>query len=277
MSTALTAIDEVTAAACGLCEDGRWEEAVALLERQLRRWCDKDDKARLNVALVRVYNDNDWALGLHHAPRKHALLDEAEGSASGPLQADVLFERGIALHLEFIMAEGDPERELECFTRAADLYLQCGDQEKAALATAYMGIFHHVVRLDRAAAKPVLWRAYEMSAAEGSTARSEAARHLGQIQQELGDPAGSLPLLEESLRNRAEAGQSRHLASALHALGFACMEAGYLDRAQDYLQRARENAERYHNRFFLAMLARTEADLTFNRYLGPATRGRTHP
>jgi tetratricopeptide (TPR) repeat protein len=260
-----------------LCEQARWEEASALLQRRLREESEENAKAALNIALARVYNDMDWALGLGHVKEKHAALDRAENAAAGTAAAHLLLQRGIALHLEFIMAEGDPERELDCFRRAADLYQCNGEQEDAALATAYIGIFYHVVRLDRDAAEPILHQAYEMAPPVGSTARAEAARHLGQIRQERGDPVGALPLLEESLRQRAEAGHSRHLASALHALGFACLEAGDLKGAEDYLRRARENGERYSNRFFLAMVARTEADLTFTRYLGHATRGRSHP
>jgi tetratricopeptide (TPR) repeat protein len=259
-----------------LCEEARWEEASALLKRLLRE-AGEDEKTRLNIALAHVYNDQDWALGLRFSASKHAVLDQAETTASGSLAADLLFERGMALHLEFIMSEGDPDRELDCFSRAADLYQSNGEQEKAALATAFIGIFHHVVHLDRDTAEPILRLAYQMAPATGSAARAEAARHLGQIQQERGDPAGALPLLEEAFRQRAEAGHSRHLASALHALGFAAMEAGELVLAHEYLQRARENAERYNNRFFLAMLTRTEAELAFTRYLGPAVRGRTHP
>lgn len=259
-----------------LCEEARWEEAGALLQRLLRE-AGANEKTRLNVALVHVYNDQDWALGLRNAERKHAILNEAEKTASGTSAADLLLERGMALHLEFIMAEGDPDLELDCLTKAADQYLSNGDQEKAAFATACIGIFHHVVRLDRDTAEPILRRAYQMASPAGSAARAEAARHLGQIRQELGDPAGALPLLEEALRQRAEAGHARHLAPALHALGFACLEARDLDSAHGYLQRARENAERYNNRFFLAMLARTEAELAFTRYLGPAVSGRSHP
>lgn len=276
LMTVTTADEAVRVSAC-LCEEARWEEAGALLQRLLRDRADDQERAWLNIALARVYNDEDWALGLRHVEQKHTVLDQAEKTASGQLEAYVHFERGMALHLEFIMAEGDPDRELCCFTKAADLHLRNGDRENAALATAFIGIFHHVVRLDRGIAEPILRQAYEMATEAGSTARAEAARHLGQIRQEQGDPAGALPMLEESLRHRAEGGHSRHLASALHALGFACLEAGDLDRAHDYLQRARENAKRYHNRFFLAMVARTEADLAFTRYLGRAVRGRSHP
>lgn len=277
MTSTLASADEAIAASADLCAQARWLEASALLQRLLADEADGYQRARLSVALTHVYNEEDWALGLRHGARKHALLDEAEDAASGPLEADLLFQRGMALHLESIMAEGDPDRELECFTRSASIYQSSGDQENAALATAFIGIFHHVIRLDRDTAEPILRQAYQMAPPAGSAARAEAARHLGQIRQERGDPPGALALLEEALQQRAEAGQSSHLAAALHALGFACLEAGDLDQAEDYLQRARENADRYGSRFFGAMLARTEAELAFSRYLGPATRGRSHP
>ncbi|MGH3381309.1 MAG: tetratricopeptide repeat protein [Actinoallomurus sp.] len=269
--------DDAIKTSASLCDEARWDEAGALLKWLLRSETDKVRCARLKIALTRVYDGEDWSRGLRDRVRKHALLDEVDqvaGNEPCVLLADALFQRGTALHLEFIMAEGDPDRELECLSRAAELYEAHGDRENAALATAFVGIFHHVDRLDRDTAEPLLRRAYDMSLPEASHARSEAARHLGQIVQERGDAVGAIPLLEESLRQRAEAGQSRYLAAALHALGFAWLEAGDFAKAQDYLQRARENGERYGNRFFLTMIARTETELAFTRYLGPSSRGR---
>jgi tetratricopeptide (TPR) repeat protein len=236
----------------------------------------------LQLALVRVYNEEDWTRGLRNHAAKHAILDELDRNTglSDAFAAEALFLRGAVLHVDFIMDQGggDPERELACFTRAAELFGRLGDQENAALATAFIGIFHHVDRLDRETAEPILRRAYEMAPdTGGSYARSEAARHLGQIQQERGDPRGALELLDESLQLRAEARQTRHLAAALHAIGFARLEAGDLAGADDYLGRARQMAERHGARFFLGLIARTEADLALVRMTGPAVHRRTHP
>jgi len=141
---------------------------------------------------------------------------------------------------------------------AANLFEELGDREKSALQ--------------------ILRRAYDVVPdVGGSYARSEAARHLGQIQQERGDPKGALKFLEESLQLLAEARLTRHLAFGLHAIGFARLEAGDLGGAEDYLRRAREMAERYGSRFILGLIGRTEADLTFRHLTSYKVHGRTHP
>ncbi len=273
----VTTAEAAISTAAALCDQARWEEAHAVLEGVRQDEQDEWKSAELKIALAKVLSGEDWTRGLRNSARRHALLDEVEevaGATSSPLLAAAMFQRGLALHLDFIMAEGDPDRELECFSRSAQMYDELGDQENAALATSFVGIFYHVDLLDRDTAEPILRKALEMSAPRGSYARSEATRHLGQILQERGDPMAAVPLFEESLRQRAEARQTRYLAAALHALGFAWLEIGDLAKAEDYLRRARENGERHGNRFFLSMIARTEAELAFTRYLGPATRGR---
>jgi tetratricopeptide (TPR) repeat protein len=281
MDTLIDDVETALSEAADLSEKARWEESIAILKRLIRNVAHSESKTRLLLALVRVYNEEDWTRGLRNHAAKHAILDEIEktNALKDPFAAEALLLRGAVLHVDFIMDKGgDPERERDCFTRAADLFGRLGDRENAALATAYLGIYYHVDRLDRDAAEPILRRAYDMAPdIGGSYARSEAARHLGQIQQERGDPNGALELLEESLQLRAEARQTRHLAAALHAIGFARLEAGDLSGADDYLRRAREMAERHGSRFFLGLIARTEADLGFNRLTGPAVRRRSHP
>jgi tetratricopeptide (TPR) repeat protein len=273
--------DDALATAVELCEHARWEEAEALLRRVAGRQSNDLDRVELELAVVAAQNDRDWTRGVREPQRKQAELDRIEdlvGDRSPRLLAKTMFERGMALHLEFIFAVGDPDRELASFTTAAEIYASVGDREGSALATAFIGIFHHVDRLDRQAALPILQRAYDLTEAHsGSAARSEAARHLGQIRQELGDPAGGIALLEEALELRAEAGDFRHLSSALHALGSAHLEAGDLDVAADYLFRARNLGELHGSQLFLTMIARTEADLAFRRVTGANVRGRTHP
>lgn len=280
----LLEIDDVDTAintAAALCERARWEESLALLERLLRREEDPLVRCRLKLAKAKALNDLDWARGLRNPAAKHEILDDVETVAKDRFQwayAMALFQRGMALHLEFIMSTGDTEYELDCFTRAAELFAAEGDIENAALATAFVGIFYHVDMLDRDRAVPYLQQAYDMApVGVGSEARSEASRHLGQILQELGDIAAAIPLLEESLAARAEAGATRHLASALHALGFATLELGDFDRARDYLTRARHLAEQHGSALFLPMIIKAEAELELRAVTGPNVWGRTHP
>jgi tetratricopeptide (TPR) repeat protein len=283
MVTLIRDVDGAVREAAVLAEASRWEEAIALLRRLLRSSADEASRTRLQLALVRVYNEEDWTRGLCNRAVKHAILDDIDGKAGLPeaFAAEALYLRGAVLHVDFIMDQGggDPEREIACFTRATELFGRLGDTENAALATAFIGIFHHVDRLDRDTAEPILRRAYEMAPTTGgSYAKAEAARHLGQIQQERGEPAGALELLDESLQLQAEARLPPcHLAAALHAIGFARLEAGDISGADNYLRRAREVAERYGARFFLGLIARTEADLALMRLTGPAVHRRTHP
>lgn len=264
-----------------MCDEARWEECYALLEGAIRHETDPTALIRLKLELVHAYNEEDWTRGMFDTKRKFVILDEIEPLAkelSEVLYARALYERGEALHIDFIMGDGgDPDRELACRIEAAEIFERNGEIEQAALATVMLGISHHVVLLDREAAEPILQRGYDMALPEASEARDEASRHLGQILQERGDPGAALTLLEESVRLRAEAGQPRRLPPALHALAFAQLEAGDLDSADANLRRARELGERYGNSFFLAMSARTEAELAWHRVIRPALRTRTHP
>jgi tetratricopeptide (TPR) repeat protein len=267
-----------------LFDQGRWTEGYDVLRAEIEATPDPVEAARLKIAIVDAANDEDWSRGLHNRWLKHGLLDEVDVvAAANPdedaLGADALFQRGMALHIDFIMApDGEAlERERESFARAAELYDAAGDDEGAAFALAMLGIYHHVDLLDRETARPLLQQAFDRAPADRPTyARSEAARHLGQIQQELGDPAGALPMLEESYRQREGASHERHLAAALHALGSARLDAGDFDGAERDLARAREIAERWGAVFILPLIARTEADLAFAR-LAPGVWRRSHP
>lgn len=276
-----TNLDDPITVATERYREARWRDAYHLLEAYLDESPDELGAARAKLALVAGYNLEDFKRGLQPGRDKHALLDEVEPVAEArgdlALLGHATFERGMALHIEFVMAEPDIEREIACFTRAAQLCEQAGDREAATMATAMMGVFHHVDLLDRETAEPILWEAYEMAPQPGpSLGKAEAARHLGQIKQELGDPAGGLVLLEESLRIRERAGWEVHLPSALHVVGYARLEAGDLDGARDALGRAHEIAERLDARLTLAFILRTEADLMMAE-LVPNVWRRSHP
>jgi tetratricopeptide (TPR) repeat protein len=259
--------------------EARWQEGHDLLTASIAATDDDLERARLRAVLLEGFNFEDFKCGLQPGRDKLGLADEVERVAAGrsdAVHAAALYGRGMALHIDFIMAEGDQDREVESFTRATELYGAAGDQEGAALSTAMVGVFHHVDRLDRETANPILQRAYDMSPSGPSFARSEAARHLGQIAQELGDHERGLEILQESLRIREELGWSIHLPSALHVVGYAQLELGRLDEAAATLARAREVGERIGARLTLAFIARTEADVEMAT-LVPGVWRRTHP
>jgi len=260
--------------------EARWQEAYALLREALAAEGDELRAAHLRVALVHGLNYEDFKRGLTHREEKHRLLDEVEAAIDGRddgLLGSALYERGMALHIEFVMAEGDLDRELDSFTRAATLLERAGDLEGAAMATAMMGVFHHVDRLDRETADPILLRAHAMAPRDRpSLARAEAARHLGQIRQELGDPVAGLRYLEESLQIREDAGWPLHLPSAHHVIGYAKLEAGDFDGARLHLDKAIELAEQLDAPLTVAMAKRNRADLDF-ALLAPGVWRRSHP
>ena len=282
MTDTASSTEDVISEAQRLFEESRWAEGYELLRSRISDTADPAERLRLKLELVAGYSEEDWTRGLTNRDVKNALLNEIDAELAElpdpALRACALYERGMALHIGFIMDEGDQERELECFTEAAELYQAVGDAEGACLSTAMIGIFHHVDRLDRETAEPILKRAYEMAPpGVPSYGRSEATRHLGQIRQERGDPAGAIPLLQESLEDRVNLGSTLHMAPALHALGFAKFEAGDVDGAKADIARAREIAERAGSRFWLAMMARTEADIEFSSMLAPELWRRSHP
>ena len=263
------------------CGEARWPVAYALLASALGEAKSDSDRARLKLALVAGQNQDDFKRGLRYGEEKHETLDEIEALAGElgdrALLAAALQERGTALHIEFIMSEGDFERELDSFSRAAEIFTELGDAEAAAMSTASIGVCHHVDRIDRETAWPILLEAHRMAPSDGpSLARAEAARHLGQIRQELGDVVEGIRYLEESVRLREQAGTPLYLPSAYHVLGYARLEAGDLNGAEADLDRARRLAEELNLPLTVAMVARNRADLDFAR-IAPNIWRRSHP
>jgi tetratricopeptide (TPR) repeat protein len=256
-----------------------WTAAYELLEAALAETTDELEAGTLTVALVEGTNHESFKRGLHRERDAHALLDQAEAAAEGRsdwLLGHVHLERGMRLHLENAMAVGDNDRELASFELADKMLAETGDVEGSALAKSMTGIFHHVNLLDRETAVPILRAAYDASPSGPSAARAEATRHLGQIQQELGDPAGALPTLEESLRCREESGWELLIASSLHTLGYARLESGDLEGAERDLAKAEEIAVRLDAPALLPFIRRAQADLGMARYV-PNLWRRSHP
>lgn len=273
---------EIVAAAREHYRHARWDQAYALLEPALAAAGDPLEAACLKVGLVEVWNWEDLKRGLQSGRDKLALLDEAQADLDEAddraLLARAAFERGMALHAAYLLADAPTDGELACFVSAAELHEAEGDLESAAMALALAGVYHHVVELDRATAQPLLVRAHGLPPQDGapSLARAEAARHLGQILQELGDHDGSIRFLTESVEIRERAGYPINLPSAYHALAYALLEAGDLAGAAARIAQAREWGERTGSRFPLAMIKRTEADLELAE-LAPALWRRSHP
>lgn len=102
-------------------------------------------------------------------------------------EADPAVARGRVLHTRFLLrrdqdpaaAEEDPG-ELALFERATVLYRAPGDVRGEAEALFWVGCFHQVIRLDNAAAVPLLEQSLALaSRASDTVTMAEALRHLG--------------------------------------------------------------------------------------------------
>ncbi|WP_157574892.1 hypothetical protein [Jiangella muralis] len=274
-------VDRITSA-LELADSAQWERAFAQLNLARAAADDTLGGVAVDLARAQVMNEQDWTMCLHDPGRKHDLLEAVDRALTTEpddrLRAHYLYERGMALHIDFCMGTPDQSAELAAFEESAERYHVLGDQEGEASALAFIGIFHHVDRLDPDTAWPILMHAYEISPqGVGSVGRYEAARHLGQILHEAGKAEEGLTWLLDALEVRAQSGCARGLAPALHAVGAARMGMGDLEGAGRDLERARAIAVRYGSRYFLAFIERTQADLRFRQVLGPHRRGTYKP
>lgn len=274
-------VDRITSA-LELADSAQWERAFAQLNLARAAADETLSSVAVDLTRVQVMNEQDWTMGLRDPSRKHDLLDSVDRALTAEpddrLRARYLYERGMALHIDYCMGTPDQSAELAAFEGAAEMFQALGDQEGEASARAFVGIFHHVDRLDPDTAWPILMHAYQMSPqGVGSVGRYEAARHLGQILHEAGKANEGLTWLLDALEVRAQSGCARGLAPALHAVGAARMDTGDLDAAGSDLERARDIAVRYGSRYFLAFIERTQAELRFRQVLGPHRRGTYKP
>jgi hypothetical protein len=163
--------------------------------------------------------------------RAKPLLDAVE--------ADLSLARGRLLHAEYLKQrrQEDP-RELPSFERAAQLYIELGDERGEAEALFWIATYHQAVRHDGEASIPFLERAEHLARrAADKLLLSYIARHIGFVEQLVhGDLDAARRRQEESVALRREVGHLPGVAAGLLALAEVAKaqgEAAERDRLLD--------------------------------------------
>jgi tetratricopeptide (TPR) repeat protein len=247
--------------------EGRWDEALALLETELARDTGVDARGPILVELARTLNDRSTFGGARDEARTEAVLSQLETLAregeDDALLAASLDLRGRALHARFLAdrSAGEPEGELELFERALELRPP-DDARGLAASHFHVGLVHQVVRDDGERSEPFFEESYRLAAASGDEVmRSYAVRHLGWTRQERGDVEGARASFEESLRLRERAGFLPGVGAAALALAEFEAEQGRPKRARELLSQAREVFERVGMERFLGFVDEVERGL----------------
>jgi tetratricopeptide (TPR) repeat protein len=170
-------------------------------------------------------------------------LAEADRKLDGA-EADLAVARGRLIHAQFLLrrdsaaAQEDPA-ELPLFERAAQLYHELGDIGGEAEAMFWVGCFHQLVRRDNVTAVPILEQSLKLSAQAGDKATmAEALRHLGIAAHSAGDLEVARQRLEESTRLRRELGLLPGAAANMVGLAYIAMAQERRDDARALLGEA---------------------------------------
>jgi hypothetical protein len=167
------------------------------------------------------------------------------------VEADLALARGRVIHARFLEQRSqDPRqlsedpRELPLFERAVYLYQALGDARGAAESQFWLGCFYQVVRGDDAAAGPVLQQSYRLAAQAGDKlTMSYALRHLGMAEHAAGRLDAAREQLEESVRLRREVGFLPGVAANLVGLAYIAAGQGRRDETLALLAEAAGIAE----------------------------------
>jgi tetratricopeptide (TPR) repeat protein len=247
--------------------EGRWDEALALLEGKLGRDTGVDARGAVLVELARTLNDRSTFGGAPDDARTEAVLSQLEDLAreeeDDALLAASLDLRGRALHARFLAdrGAGEPEGELELFERALELRAP-DDVRGLAESHFHVGLVHQVVREDGERSEPSFEESYRLATEAGDDVmRSYAVRHLGWTRLERSDVEGARAAFEESLRLRERAGFLPGVGAAALALAEFEADQGRPERARELLARAREVFERVGMERFLGFADEVERGL----------------
>jgi tetratricopeptide (TPR) repeat protein len=159
------------------------------------------------------------------------------------VEADLALARGRVIHARFQEDRREDARELELFTRAADLYGQLGDVRGQGEAVFWIGAFHQVVRDDNASALPEFRRALDLAGqADDRLTMSYALRHLGFADHMADNLDDARTQLEESTRLRREVGFLPGVAANLIGLAHLAAQQERRDEAAALLKEAEDLA-----------------------------------
>jgi tetratricopeptide (TPR) repeat protein len=248
----VTPLDETLGEAEARRLEGRWDDALVLLDAALpaARGLGPEQHGRALVAAARVHVDRSTFGGRPDDGAAESVLAEleelAERSGDTSLLAAALDLRGRILHATFLAdrSAGEPEGELARFERGLELR-DPADKRGIAESLFHVGLVHQVIRDDSARSRPFFEESYALARDVGDDVlASYAIRHLGWTRQEDGDVDGARAAFEESLRLREAAGFVAGIGAAALALAQFEGEQGQVDRARERLADAREIFER---------------------------------
>jgi tetratricopeptide (TPR) repeat protein len=226
----------------GLRGEGRWREALALVD---------DPLARADLL-------NEQALFTGNADARIEAVRELDRA-----EALLALGRGRVLHARFLVdrAAEDPA-ELESFERALAIAGRLEDIGLEAQARFWVGLVHQVVRGDHTTGVPYFQRSYDLARELGDTVTmSYAVRHLAFADDEAGRHEQAWARFRESVELRRAAGFLPGVAAGLFALGEVAAEHGRPVEARELLEEARELAERVGAEPFLRLIEAALAEL----------------
>lgn len=155
------------------------------------------------------------------------------------LEAELALARGRLAHARFLGNRQEDPRERELFERAAQLYRELDNGPGEAESLFWLGTYHQVVRGDDDTAMSHLERAHELAGLAGDRLiQSYTSRHIGFAYLNAGDLEAAQDRLEESLRLRRELDAQPLVAAALLALAELAHQRGRRTDAKALLDEA---------------------------------------
>jgi tetratricopeptide (TPR) repeat protein len=221
--------------------EGRWEEALGLVE---------DPLARADLL-------SEQALFTGSAEARAAAARELDRA-----EAQLALGRGRVLHARFLAEREEDPDELALFERALGAAERADDPLLAGWCRFWIGLVHQVVRGEHELARPHLEAAHTAAGEAGDPVLgSYAVRHLGFCHDAAGDAQAAWDAFADSVRLRRAEGFLPGVAAGLLTLGEVALEQGRPEQARPLLAEARELAERTGSAAFLRRIEAVEGRL----------------
>jgi tetratricopeptide (TPR) repeat protein len=254
---------------------GGFEGARKLLEAAVERAAAQNDapgKAQLQAELALTVAEESFYT--RSGTERGIQLAEAAQTAARTArltdaEAQAIHAEGFLRYGELLWAESkDFHAPRELFTRARDLFRECGDASGVAQETFFLGLTEEQEgKLERA--EPLYAEALRRAEAAGDRAtQAYASRHLGGVAESRGDLDRALALQRRCLALREEIGLTRGVPLALIAVGDLERKKGALADARASYARALAVADevssapaRFWARFGLGAVDESEGQL----------------
>ena len=238
-----------------LMYDARYADALQLLGSDFLRLIGTEtsslDAVRVQITKASVLNLESRDSG-EGRDEVMAYLEEIESAVLGCSDQGVLAEylqvKANAVMEQELIVGRTYDAALDLLERAHALYEETGNLRGIAESLFRIGLVYDFRREDTERNKPRAAEFYERarSAAEeigDLRTQSDAARHLGGIEQDRGDLDAALAWYEESLSLRERLGYRGTLPGAYDAIAGIHVEMGNLDLALPYIAETRRWAE----------------------------------